>query len=119
MKFIIDAQLSYRLAKFIANKGFDVIHTDDLPNRERTSDNEIRSIAKRDNRIVISKDKDFYDSHLLQKSPAKLLLISTGNIVNRELLEIFENNWSNIVVLFSDFNLLELTNSELIAHGSL
>ncbi len=78
MRFLIDAQLSYRLAKFIGNKGFDVIHTDDLPKRERTSDKEIRMLAKTDNRIVISKDKDFYDSHLLQKSPSRLLLVSTG-----------------------------------------
>jgi len=46
MRFLIDAQLSYRLAKFIGNKGFDVIHTDDLPKRERTSDKEIRMLRK-------------------------------------------------------------------------
>jgi predicted nuclease of predicted toxin-antitoxin system len=45
MRFIIDAQLPAVLAKFIAQKGFDVIHTDDLPNKEFTSDNEIREIS--------------------------------------------------------------------------
>lgn len=36
MKFIVDAQLPYVVAKLIKAKGFDAIHTDDLPNKERT-----------------------------------------------------------------------------------
>lgn len=30
MKFIVDAQLPFRLTKFIRDKGFDAIHTDDF-----------------------------------------------------------------------------------------
>jgi predicted nuclease of predicted toxin-antitoxin system len=36
-------------------------------------------------REVTTKDADFVDSHLLYARPEKLLLISTGNISNREL----------------------------------
>ena len=32
MRFIIDAQLPLALSKYLENKGFDVIHTVDLPN---------------------------------------------------------------------------------------
>lgn len=117
MKFLVDAQLSYRLAKFLRSKGHDVVHTDEMPNKERTSDKEIRALAKTDQRIVISKDKDFHDSHLLQKAPARLLLISTGNIVNRELFALFEANWGEIEDKFQQFDLLELTNTAIIAHG--
>jgi predicted nuclease of predicted toxin-antitoxin system len=65
MKFIVDAQLPYRLALYIRQKGHDAIHTDDLPDKERTTDSEIRRIAQQDNRVVISKDSDFLDSHLI------------------------------------------------------
>lgn len=34
MKFIVGAQLSFALSKLLKKKGFDVIHTDDLPNKE-------------------------------------------------------------------------------------
>ncbi len=119
MKFLVDAQLSYQLAKFIQSKGHDVVHTDEMPNRERTSDKEIRARAKSEERIVISKDKDFHDSFLLKKSPAKLLLISTGNIVNKALLGLFEANWDEIEAKFEEYDLLELTNTSLMAHDNL
>ncbi|XZE22775.1 DUF5615 family PIN-like protein [Pirellulaceae bacterium SH449] len=35
------------------------------------------------------KRSDFVDSHLLRNTPRKLILISTGNISNRELEELF------------------------------
>ncbi len=41
MKFIIDAQLPRRLSYFLREKGFDSIHTLDLPKGNKTSDTEI------------------------------------------------------------------------------
>jgi predicted nuclease of predicted toxin-antitoxin system len=119
MKFLVDAQLSYRLAKFIQSKGHEVIHTDAMPNRERSSDREIRVLARLEGRILLTKDKDFQATHLLSKDPKQLILISTGNLVNRELIALFEANWAAIESLLGEFDFLELTNSELIAHGSI
>ena len=48
MKFLVDAQLPYGLALFIRGKGFDVLHTNDLPDGEYTSDNEIRRISEQE-----------------------------------------------------------------------
>lgn len=118
MNFLVDAQLPYRLVKYIAQKGHDVVHTDDMPNKERTSDTEIRALANAERRIVISKDKDFHDSHFLQKEPAQLLFISTGNIDNLAPLALFKANWGEIEDKFQLFDLLELTNTQLIAHGA-
>ena len=116
IKFIIYAQLPYILAGILRSKGFDVIHTDDLPNKERTTDNEIRTLAKEESRIVITKDNDFFDSYILSKSPTRLLLISTGNIINKDLFILFEKNLEVIAVYFERYNFLELTNDELYAH---
>ena len=41
MKFIIDAQLPFSLKIMLIAIGHDAIHTDDLGDKERTSDNEI------------------------------------------------------------------------------
>lgn len=116
IKFIVDAQLPYTLAKMLREKGLDVIHTDDLPNKERTSDNEIRKIAKEENRIVITKDNDFFDSYILSQSPSRLLLISTGNIINKDLFILFENYFDLITGYFETYSFLELTNDRLYAH---
>jgi len=80
MKFIIDAQLPFGLKKILNNSGFDSIHTDDLQDKERTTDNQIRQISVQQDRIVISKDSDFIDSYYVHRIPEKLLVISTGNI---------------------------------------
>jgi len=45
MKFIVDAQLPYVLNEFLKESGVDAIHTDNLTNKERTTDTEIRKIA--------------------------------------------------------------------------
>jgi predicted nuclease of predicted toxin-antitoxin system len=116
MKFIIDAQLPFRLAKFLKSKGFDAIHTDSLPNKERTTDDEIRTISVFQKRIVITKDSDFLDSHLVRNVPPKLLMVITGNIVNSHLIKLFEDNLDGIVEKFEYHDWLELSNTDLIAH---
>ncbi len=116
IKFIVDAQLPYALAEMLNKKGFDITHTDDLPNKERTTDNEIRLLANVEGRIVITKDNDFFDSYILEKSPSKLFLISTGNIVNKELFALFDKYFEEITKYFEVYSFLELTNEKLYAH---
>lgn len=116
MKFLVDAQLPYRLANYIKKYTFDVIHTDDMPNRERTKDSEIRKLADKEKRIVITKDLDFFDSYILIGSPIKLLWISTGNIKNKDLIKLFEKNFEEIIRLFSCYNLIELSNEAIIGY---
>jgi predicted nuclease of predicted toxin-antitoxin system len=79
-KFFVDAQLPKRLARWLAAHGHDVLHTLDLPQANRTQDSAIADLAFLEGRVVVSKDGDFVDSHLVQKRPPKLLLVATGNI---------------------------------------
>ena len=79
MRLLVDAQLPVRVARWLAQNGHDVRHTLDLPSGNRTPDSEIIELAKREKRIVMTKDNDFVQSFLLTGEPS-LLLISTGNI---------------------------------------
>lgn len=45
MKFLVDAQLPKALARFLGKRGFDVIHTLELPNKNRTGDLDINRIS--------------------------------------------------------------------------
>jgi predicted nuclease of predicted toxin-antitoxin system len=116
MKFIVDAQLPTALSKFLTIKGFDVIHTDDLPNKEFSTDKEIREISFKEERIVITKDADFLDSYYITGVPERLLLVSTGNIKNKDLILLFDSNIDQIVELFNDHSFIELNNAELLGH---
>ena len=78
MKFLVDAQLPARLAKFLTGKGHDAIHSSDLPDGNRTPDSEIALRADEDGRVVVTKDRDFRDTHLLHRTPRRLLVVATG-----------------------------------------
>ncbi|ADB40492.1 DUF5615 family PIN-like protein [Spirosoma linguale] len=116
MRYLIDAQLPYMLAEVLKSKGYVVIYTDDLPEKDETSDTFIRQVSMRENRIVITKDSDFLDSYLLFGQPPRLLLVTTGNIKNRQLLDLFRNNIAMIDELFLVHAFIELTNNDYIVH---
>lgn len=116
MKFIVDAHLPKRLALYLSNAGHDAIHTLDLPAGNDTPDSAITRIADLERRTIISKDSDFVTSHILYGRPISLLLLSTGNMVNQELISLFERRMSEIAAAFEDTDFVELSRSRLILH---
>lgn len=115
MKFIVDAQLPTALANFLSSRNFDAIHTLDLPRQNASSDEEINEISLNENRIVISKDSDFYDRYTRTKEPYKLLFVKTGNISTRNLIEIFDKNLLLIVNELNNHSVVELHKDSLIS----
>lgn len=118
MKFIVDAQLPFRLKNWLIEQGFDTIHTDELPDQHLTTDQEIIKIAENDGRIVISKDSDFYQHNLIKGTPKRILFITTGNIINKELIRLFELNFSTIESYFnSGSKVIEFDNNSITVHS--
>ena len=115
-KFLVDAQLPRRLANLLQTWGYDAIHTLDLPEQNKTPDEVINDFSVREQRIVISKDADFVNSFLLQQRPYKLLLVSTGNIHNRELEQLFAQNITEIADGFEDYDFIELDRNLVTFH---
>jgi predicted nuclease of predicted toxin-antitoxin system len=116
MKFLIDAHLPRHLSFLLQYHGYDAVHTLDLENGNRTSDTQINDLSEHEQRIVITKDADFVDSFLITKRPYKLLLVSTGNITNKELSALFVKNLLLITTAFNKYDYVELTRSTLIEH---
>lgn len=116
MKFLVDAQLPVRLANFLQKAGYCDIHTKDLFLKNATPDTEINSISIREKRIVISKDSDFLDSFLINQIPYKLLLVTTDNITNAELEKLFEKNLSQLLELFNQYSLIEISKNTITVH---
>jgi predicted nuclease of predicted toxin-antitoxin system len=117
MKFLVDAQLPRRLVLRLREAGFDAIHTLDLEEGNRTSDAKINAISIAQERAVVTKDADFVDSFVLHQRPWKLLLISTGNIGNRELEELFSASLRTISQGFSGCDFIELGRTKIILHS--
>ncbi len=114
MKFIVDAHLPKKLSNFLIEKGFDSIHTLDFPNANATKDSEINELSLKEKRIVISKDSDFYNRYLVKSEPFKLIIISTGNISNVDLIDLIEKNFEKIIDEISLNSVLEITEKSLI-----
>ena len=108
VKFLIDAHLPPTLCMLLQAAGHEAIHTNALPEGNRTSDQAISTLSLGDNLVVVSKDTDFYYSHLLQGRPPKLLLVRTGNMRTRDLRSLFERNLAAIVDSLSKHTLVEL-----------
>jgi predicted nuclease of predicted toxin-antitoxin system len=73
-------------------------------------------ISDSQERVVITKDNDFLESFLISKTPAKLIVVKTGNIRNSELLILFQNNLDKICSLLEDAALIEFSRDEIIVH---
>lgn len=82
--------------------GHDAIHTRDMAHRSRSTDAEIAELADREDRVVVSKDHDFRDGHLLRMSPRRLLVVATGNCSNDVQCALFTRNLAAIAAAFDD-----------------
>jgi predicted nuclease of predicted toxin-antitoxin system len=113
MKFLVDAHLPPRRCAILSRHGHDALHTLDLPDGNTTSDGAINQISIAEQRVVVSKDTDFFYSQLLERRPWKLLLVRTGNLSTRELCELFERNLHVIELALRDSSLVEIDRAKV------
>ncbi|MEM1211438.1 MAG: DUF5615 family PIN-like protein [Planctomycetota bacterium] len=114
MRYLIDAQLPRRAVDWLTTSESDAIHTLDLPDGNRTPDSAIIKRADLDGRVVVTKDADFVDAHLMQNRPARLLLISIGNLSNPGLQALLEPLTPTLNHQFKTRRFLELTHHGLL-----
>ena len=108
MKFLLDAHLPAGLCQLLRDRGHDAIHTASLPAGNRTTDQVICARSLAEQRVVISKDADFYYAHLLRQGPWKLVLVRTGNMGIDELIRLFAQHLPAIEESLATHDLLEL-----------
>lgn len=114
MRFLVDAHLPRRLCAIFVQHGHDATHTQDLPTGNKTKDPAINQISAREQRVVVSKDSDFFYSHVLYGLPWKLLLIKTGNISSQDLCVLLERNLPTIETVLQSHTLVEIDRSSVI-----
>ena len=74
-------------------------------------------MADGEGRVVVTKDRDFRDGHLLLSgSPRRLLIVATGNITNAALLALFEANVHAVVGALGEADFVELGPNALVVH---
>ena len=66
--------------------------------------------------MVVTKDRDFRDGHLLAGSPRKLFIVATGNISNDALLKLFEVHLGAATSALQELSFVELRAKFLVVH---
>jgi len=117
VRFLVDAQLPRRLARLLAAAGHDALHTLELADANRTTDDQINVHSARDGRIVVTKDSDFVTTFWLNRVPPKLLLVSTGNIANDDLCALVSKNLPRLEVLLAQHHFIELSKTNITIHA--
>jgi predicted nuclease of predicted toxin-antitoxin system len=92
MKFLIDAHLPPSLRAAFQAAGHDALHTLGLPDRNASRDGLLNEVSMAEMRVMVTKDTDFYYSHLLQGRPWKLVLVRTGNMGLKATRLMFETH---------------------------
>ena len=108
VKFILDAHMPPGLRQIFAAAGHDAIHTLDLPEQNASRDGVLNAVSMADQRVVVTKDTDFYYSHLLQGRPWKLVLVRTGNMGLRDTKALFVQHLHAISLALESCTLVEI-----------
>jgi predicted nuclease of predicted toxin-antitoxin system len=87
-----------------------------LPEKNKTTDKEVTRISLTESRVVITKDNDFLSSYIVKKEPRKLIIVSTGNVSNTDLLRLFEVNIEKMIDLLSQNEVIEINQGYLVVH---
>ncbi len=117
MNFLINANLPRRLVYLFREHGHHALHTLDLPAANATDDMAILQYSAEENFVIITKDSDFITSFWLNNRPNKLLLMSTGNISNKELEALLTANFEQIITDLTKNRFVELSRSHVIVHA--
>ena len=116
MKILCDVHIAIKIAKYFQTKGIETEHVNQILDSWNTKDNAICMYADANGFTVLTKDKDFKDSHFIKQTPKQLIKVSLGNISTNKLIEIFDGVFVQLNGLFSEHSkcYVELNQNDLI-----
>jgi predicted nuclease of predicted toxin-antitoxin system len=109
MKFLLDANLSWRLVNVLKPYCDEVLHVGAVNLPKPAKDAEIWDFAKQNNAVIITNDDDFYKFSITKGFPPKVVVLRTGNQSNNYLADILIKHLQDIQNLDnSEYGLLEI-----------
>lgn len=118
MKILCDVHIAIRVAKFLQSKGVETEHINQILDKWYTKDSDICQYADKHDLTVLTKDKDFKDSHFIKKTPKKRIKINLGNISTNNLIAILDNVINHLVELFDKKTecFVEINPDDIVIH---
>lgn len=94
MRVLCDVHIPYRLVQRLRELGVDATHVNRILDGSETQDSAIAAYVDANDMLLITKDRDFRDRHLLSGTPRRVLRITLGNLSNTELIGLLETQWA-------------------------
>lgn len=102
MKFWLDAQLSPALAPYISERFVvEVTHISSL-GLINASDREIYQLAREQQVVIITKDRDFFDLSRRFGPPPQVVWIRSGNTSNAMMRYTLDTKFADVLRLLSE-----------------
>jgi len=95
VKFLVDNQLPTALSQYLRKRGFDCQHVLEADLGDAL-DSDICRHAELQERIIISKDEDFFYFAKQREAKIRVIWVRLGNCRTPVLLAAFERSWPNI-----------------------
>jgi predicted nuclease of predicted toxin-antitoxin system len=114
MKILCDVHISFKVVHFFTSKGITALHINHILDGDKSTDISICKYADENDFVVLTKDMDFRNSYFFQNTPQKFLKINLGNISNKELLKILENNLQTLIDSFESQKCLIEVNKDFL-----
>jgi predicted nuclease of predicted toxin-antitoxin system len=102
-RYLLDENLPASLASIL---GGDCASAGKLG--ARLTDDELWHTARREHRIICTKDADFFDKLLLHGPPPKVVWFRVGNLRLGDLENLVAARWREVERLLNDHDLIEL-----------
>ncbi|MFK7946003.1 MAG: DUF5615 family PIN-like protein [Saprospiraceae bacterium] len=110
MRLLLDANLSWRLAKTLSDVFYYIVHVDKVDLPVPAKDMEIWEYAKKHDLMIVTNDEDYY--YLLSQKgfPPKVILLRMGNQSTKEITKVLTKHQQEILDLYEteDYGLLEI-----------
>jgi len=95
VKFLIDNQLPAALVSYLRNHGFDCQHVLEV-GLDASPDSEVYRYAETEERIIVTKDEDFFYLARRPQARVQVVWVRLGNCRTSFLLDAFERLWPTI-----------------------
>ena len=114
MRFLVDAQLPPLVAAILREHGHDAVHTRSLVKHNNTPDSDILSICQHEDRVLITKDLDFYHSKTVRNMPHQLVMVKVGNMRAQAFLDLVKRNVGLLCTALEQGELIELHEDSVV-----
>jgi predicted nuclease of predicted toxin-antitoxin system len=96
MRFLVDAQLSPALARYLNQQGHHAEHVIDI-GMQAASDRAVWNVAGKNSAVLITKDEDFVVLRAIEAVGPAVVWIRIGNATTQLLMRRFGVAWPQII----------------------